>query len=176
MKHVTYAVDRDQNLWSARIIIQLSSEQADVHVNRASGGAARIKLPDLQKYFIARNGCACLARQAGEQRSLTGGEFASVSTTTADLAPRPIHHDIRTGQTVGESRRWARLEDRAELPAGPFQLVSCRRAVHHRVNKEAPPVVTPRLRPACAGWSRISITPDRQAHVEPPRRISSVKQ
>lgn len=153
MKHVTHAMDRDQNPWSARIVIQFSSEQADVHVNRASGGTARIKLPDLQKYFIARNRCACLARQAGEQGCLTGGEFASVSATTADLAPRPIHHDIRTGQTVGESRRWARLKDRAELPAGSFQLVSCRRAVHNRVNKEAASVVTmrPCLRPAQDG-------------------------
>lgn len=135
-------MDRDQNPWSARIVIQLSSEQADVHVNRASGGAARIKLPNLQKYFIARNGCACLARQAGEQGCLTGRKFAPTPATVADLAPRPIHHDIRTGQTVGEARRLARLEDLAALPAGPLQLVSCRKAVHHRVNKEAASVVT----------------------------------
>ena len=94
MKHVTHTMNRDQNARSVRVAIKFSSEQADVHVNRASGGVPRVEFPDLQKYFIARNGCACLARQAGEQSSLTDGEFGPVPTMMADLAPRPVHHDI----------------------------------------------------------------------------------
>jgi len=97
-------MNRDQNARSVRVVIKFSPKQADVHVNRASGGAPGIEFPDLRENFISRNGCAGLARQAGQQRSFTDGEFAPAPATMPDLAPHPIHHDIQTDEAAGGDR------------------------------------------------------------------------
>src|SRR6185503_13897707 len=95
MKHVTHSVNREQNTRGLHVIIELSPEHTDVHVNCPRASPRRIEMPYVTEKFVARNECARFACQAGQQRNLKPGELIPSSITVADLATRPVHSDNR---------------------------------------------------------------------------------